>query len=122
MPPRAPNPKMNGHELKAWKELIQLGAKQLTLGGKRALDITPIRVRGKDGLQRFARALIEVVGHSGANRRHVNRTGAPVFVVTDDDPRCGSQGIDDNGHCLRCGLVVYEEDGDVECPQGFLSS
>jgi hypothetical protein len=35
------------------------------------------------------------------------------------DPRCGSQGVDGDGHCMRCGLRVHE-DADENCPPGFL--
>lgn len=31
---------------------------------------------------------------------------------------CGSQGVDDDGHCLRCGLPV-DQDCTEECPPGF---
>jgi DNA-binding transcriptional ArsR family regulator len=36
-----------------------------------------------------------------------------------DDPRCGSQGVDDDGHCVRCGLLPVEDEGS-NCPEGFL--
>ncbi|HSN25117.1 MAG TPA: hypothetical protein VLT45_02495 [Kofleriaceae bacterium] len=36
-----------------------------------------------------------------------------------DDPRCGSQGVDDDGHCVRCGLMPVEDEGS-NCPEGFL--
>lgn len=38
------------------------------------------------------------------------------------DPRCGSQGVDDDGHCVRCGLRVNQEILDESCPPGFLST
>jgi hypothetical protein len=56
----------------------------ISLGDKPALDLTPIRVRNSQTLSAFVAAFHEVVGRSGANRRHINRDGAPVFVVTDD--------------------------------------
>lgn len=40
---------------------------------------------------------------------------------TKDDPRCGSQGVDEDGHCVRCGLRVDEEEP-VDCPPGFLTT
>lgn len=44
--------------------------------------------------------------------------------ITAADPRCGSQGVDDDGHCIRCGLFVdADDDGRVaECPPGFLEA
>jgi hypothetical protein len=35
------------------------------------------------------------------------------------NPQCGSQGLDDDGHCARCGLVPIVGD---RCPPGFLDS
>jgi len=74
---------MNIHEERAWKLLRALGAKELQLGGKHALDLSPIRLTSSKKLALFCQALIEVVGRSGANRRHVDRRGCPVYVVTD---------------------------------------
>lgn len=34
-----------------------------------------------------------------------------------NNPQCGSQGVDDDGHCTRCGL---RPDGCSHCPPGFL--
>lgn len=46
---------------------------------------------------------------------HTLPTETPSF-----DPRCGSQGIDEDGHCMRCGLRVHA--GEPEsCPPGFLT-
>lgn len=74
---------MNLHELKAWTELQALGAVPTEIGGKRALDLRPIRVTSGIRLGRLLQAFNEVVGRSGANRRHLDRRGVPVFVVTD---------------------------------------
>lgn len=46
---------------------------------------------------------------------HTIPTEAPRF-----DPRCGSQGIDPDGHCQRCGLRVDPNDTETSCPPGFL--
>lgn len=75
---------MNASELTAWHALVQLGAREIELGGKCALDLSPVRVRSARANRQYLIAVVEVVGRSGANRRHVDRFGAPVFVVTDD--------------------------------------
>lgn len=74
---------MNVHEERAWKLLRELGAKEIKLFGKHALDLSPIRLTSKKKLAQFCWALIDVVGRGGANRRHVDRYGRPVYVVTD---------------------------------------
>lgn len=74
---------MNIHEERAWKLLVELGARETQIGGKRALDLSPIRITNGDKLGLFSQALIEVVGRSNANRRHVDRRGCPIYVVTD---------------------------------------
>ena len=74
---------MNVHEERAWKLLVELGAKEITLGGKHALDLSPIRLTSKNKLGLFVQAVLDVVGRSNANRRHVDRRGCPVYVVTD---------------------------------------
>ena len=73
---------MNVHEERFWKLLVELGAKEIMLGGKHALDLRPIRVTSAKKLAMFCQALHEVVGRSNGNRRHVDRRGCPVFVVT----------------------------------------
>lgn len=78
---------MNDHERKAWIRLSLLGAKAISIGGKVAIDLTPIRITTQRNLDLFVEAIVEVVGRSGHNRRHVNRQGSPVFVVTDDAER-----------------------------------
>lgn len=74
---------MNVHEERAWRILVDLGARELTLGGKHALDLTPIRATTARKLRLLVSAVLGVVGNSGANRRHVDRSGCPVYVVTD---------------------------------------
>ena len=74
---------MNVHEERAWKLLLELGAKEITLGGKKALSLKPIRITSKDKLGLFVQAVLDVVGRSNANRRHVDRRGCPIYVVTD---------------------------------------
>ena len=74
---------MNVHEEHAWKLLIALGAKETAIGGKHALDLSPIRLTSKNKLGLFVQSVIDVVGRSGANRRHVDRRGCPIYVVTD---------------------------------------
>lgn len=74
---------MNIHEERAWKRLRELGAKEITLGGKHALALRPIRVTSGKRLAMFCQAFDGVAGRSGANRRHIDRRGCPVFVVTD---------------------------------------
>jgi hypothetical protein len=74
---------MNIHEENAWKLLIKLGAREFELGGKHALNLSPIRVTSRDKCCLFVQAVLNVVGRSGANRRHVDRRGCPMYVVTD---------------------------------------
>ena len=74
---------MNVHEERAWKLLVDLGAKETTIGGKHALDLSPIRLTSKNKIGLFVQAVLNVVGRSNANRRHVDRRGCPVYVVTD---------------------------------------
>ena len=74
---------MNVSEERAWKLLIELGARRTMIGGKHALDVSSIRVTSYDKMAMLAQSLTAVVGRSGANRRHVDRRGSPVYVVTD---------------------------------------
>lgn len=74
---------MNVHEERAWKLLVSLGARETMLAGKHALDLSPIRLTSKNKLGLFVQAVIDVVGRSNANRRHVDRRGLPIYVVTD---------------------------------------
>ena len=74
---------MNIHEERAWKLLLELGAKEITLGGKKALSLEPIRITSKNKLCLFVQGVLAVVGKSNANRRHVDRRGCPIYVVTD---------------------------------------
>jgi hypothetical protein len=74
---------VNVHEERAWKILVDLGAREFMLGGKHALDLSPIRATSKDKLCLLVQAVVAVVGRSNANRRHVDRRGCPVYVVTD---------------------------------------
>lgn len=74
---------MNVHEERAWKLLVELGAKETTIHGKHALDLSTIRATTRDQVCLLVQAAIDVVGRSNANRRHVDRRGCPVYVVTD---------------------------------------
>jgi hypothetical protein len=74
---------MNVHEESAWRLLIELGAREFMLGGKHALDLKPIRVTSEKKLRLLVQGVLAVVGNSNANRRHVDRAGCPVYVVTD---------------------------------------
>lgn len=74
---------MNVSEERFWKVLVELGARETMLGGKHALDLSPIRVTSKDKLGLFVQAVVGVVGRSNANRRHMDRRGLPIYVVTD---------------------------------------
>ena len=75
---------MNLHERNAWNTLVQLGARTTTIGGKHAIDLRSIRIRSQRKLTQFCAAFHEVAGRSTCNRRHVDRYGHPIFVVTDD--------------------------------------
>lgn len=74
---------MNIHEERAWRILVELGAREFMLADKHALDLSPIRCTTKKKLCLLVQAAIAVVGRSGANRRHVDRRGCPIYVVTD---------------------------------------
>ena len=71
------------HEERAWKQLVELGAREIMIFGKHALDLSPIRLTSKNKLGMFVSAVVAVVGNSNANRRHVDRRGLPIYVVTD---------------------------------------
>ena len=74
---------MNVSEERFWRVLIELGARETMIGGKHALDLSQIRVTNKNKLGLFIQAVVGVVGRSNANRRHVDRRGCPIYVVTD---------------------------------------
>lgn len=74
---------MNVSEESAWKILVELGAREFMLTDKHALDLSPIRATSKDKLCLLVQSVIAVVGRSGSNRRHVDRRGCPIYVVTD---------------------------------------
>ncbi len=76
--------RMNDSERSAWRVLLRLGARLTEIAGKPALDMSPIRVTSRNKLRLLVGACLEVAGRSGCNRRHMDRTGAPVYVVTDD--------------------------------------
>lgn len=78
---------MNSHEALAWRRLAERGAKQITLGGKPALDLRTGRP-GRSANERsdYIGAILDVAGRSGDVRRHVDRRGNAVFVVTDALP------------------------------------
>ena len=76
---------MNVHERRAWRILIALGVRETNLFGKRALDCSVLmKKRNTVDWLTFMDAFVEVVGRSGANRRHVDGAGLQVYVVTDD--------------------------------------
>ena len=74
---------MNVHEERAWKLLVELGARETMIANKHALDLSSIRLTSKNKLGLFVQAVIDVVGRSNANRRHLDRRGLPIYVVTD---------------------------------------
>jgi hypothetical protein len=74
---------VNIHEERAWKVLIELGAREFMLFNKHALDLSPIRATTKNKLCLLVNAVIGVIGRSGANRRHMDRRGLLIYVVTD---------------------------------------
>jgi hypothetical protein len=39
-----------------------------------------------------------------------------ITKIAQQARQCGAVGVDDDGHCKRCGLVPEE---DTECPPGF---
>lgn len=76
---------MNAYERRAWETLVRLGAKQIELGGKPALDLRPLLSRRFTDAEAsdVLGAIVEVAGRSRAVRRHVDRRGNAVFVVAD---------------------------------------
>lgn len=76
---------MNVHEKSAWKMLVGLGARPIDLGGKPGLSVLPIRCTSARKLELFAEAFLGACGQSGAVRRHTNRAGRRVLLVTDDE-------------------------------------
>lgn len=74
---------MNVREERFWKQLVELGAKEIKRCGKHALDLRPIRITNARKLGLFCQAVVEVVGRSNANRRRTDGRGCPVYVVTD---------------------------------------
>lgn len=76
---------INSHERRAWRALVDLGAKEMEIGGLQALDLSAVRVRSERDCAAFVDAVLNVAGRSGANRRHENRHGQAVYVVTDDE-------------------------------------
>lgn len=72
---------MNDHEIIAWNCLIRLGADEIELGGKTALDLSPIRATTKNKLFSLLHALAKLPGRSGTVHRHVNRLGIPIYLV-----------------------------------------
>jgi hypothetical protein len=75
---------MNAHEARAWRRLLELGAERTELGGKPALDLSHAKPRDLAQRSDLIGAVVEVAGRSGCNRRHVDRRGNAVYVVTDD--------------------------------------
>lgn len=76
---------MNSHERDAWRYLAEIGAKEIDLGGKPGLDLRTARPgRSAKERSRYLGAILNVAGRSGSVRRHVDRLGNAVFVVTDD--------------------------------------
>lgn len=76
--------RMNDSERSAWRVLLGLGARLTELAGKSALDLRPIRATSEKKLRLLVQGCLGVAGRSGCNRRHVDRAGVPVYVVTDD--------------------------------------
>lgn len=78
---------MNSYERGAWRVLLGLGARLTELAGKPAIDLRPIRATSEKKLRLLVQGCLSVAGRSGCNRRHVDRSGVPVYVITDDpDP------------------------------------
>lgn len=78
---------MNDHERNAWRALVELGAKSVDFGGKPGLDLRTVRIKGLRAKSIFIDAVVNVAGRSGSVRRHMDRAGRLVYVVTDPDPR-----------------------------------
>jgi hypothetical protein len=83
---------VNTHERDAWRRLVEMGASEIELGGKPALDLRTCRPAGRRGKMAeawwsdFIDAVLNVAGRSGTVRRLVDVGGHAVFVVTDDKP------------------------------------
>lgn len=74
---------MNEHEKLAWRRLVELGGRvQMLMEDEAMLDVRPIRIRSQKAMSNFCHAFIECAGRSRSVRRHVDRRGSPVFLVT----------------------------------------
>ena len=76
--------RMNSYERSSWRVLLGLGARRTEIAGKAAIDLRPIRATSEKKLRLLVQAIVDVAGRSGCNRRHVDRSGIPVYVVTGD--------------------------------------
>ena len=79
--------RMTVNEQHAWRALLEAGAKPIKISCKPALDLSTIRVTSKKSMIRLPAAIVGVaaIGRKSANRRHVDRWGNPIFIVTDDE-------------------------------------
>ena len=73
---------MNPAERIAWRLLVSLGATKLMIRGNHALCLGTITITSGSQMALFCYALIDVIGTSGNNRRHLNWRGYPAFVIT----------------------------------------
>lgn len=77
---------MNTYEERAWRRLVELGAREQSIGGKPSLDLTACRPRGGEQIADLIDAIIQVSGNSRSVRRHQDRKGRLVYVVADQAP------------------------------------
>ena len=70
-----------------------------------------------------ARIIAELRGRLQSVIERAAREGCDTPVIhMSAERRCGAVGVDEEGHCLRCGLLAPEEDTETECPPGFFDA
>ena len=77
---------MTLNEKNSWRTLVELGAKEIMIFDKHALDLSSIRITSKRVMIKLPGAIVGVagIGSKSSNRRHVDRIGNPIYIVTDD--------------------------------------
>jgi hypothetical protein len=74
---------VNAHEERAWRILVELGATETEIGGRKALDVRTCRASSGVKMELLLDAYLNVVGRSGTLHRHVSRRGCAIYVVKD---------------------------------------
>lgn len=84
-PPPEPATAMTGKERLAWTRLVDYGAQELTMDGRRCLDLLSLAAALRPGNARqIIKACTEVVEHNGANKFVYDSTGNPIRVLSSE--------------------------------------